>query len=411
MLRYLYYNDFHTGPRTCDIRVGQKIEGTESHSFFRLDNTRLLVLVSVIVLASMIDSQIGYIADFIPDKIATPEGIALFIGMNAVLAIGGYLLLAHIHARNKTRRIWDLKLGMTHVGITVAHYALIAIIAVVIVQILAISQYDILTLYATHFISYGVWIGVLSMLSWVFFVWYRSARNSMVLVLALSMVAYVINGGLGLANFIAFLQLQPDVITSDRVAFFPEFDPESSQQQVNLFYQIAGFIAYVLSWIGIVMLLRPYIKRIGKIKFYALMGIPLVFYFANYPLFVLGYFTPAGESDLDIMNYILITGFAGVLSGIMFGVAFISVARTLQKNSLVREHMMMAAFGFIIFYVAGSATVSQAAYPPFGLASVAFVGLSCYLIYSPLFISSNCFPRSRLASIRQKNSGRISKPA
>lgn len=391
--------------------MGQKIEGTESHSFFRLDNTRLLVLVSVIVLASMIDSQIGYIADFIPDKIATPEGIALFIGMNAVLAIGGYLLLAHIHARNKTRRIWDLKLGMTHVGITVAHYALIAIIAVVIVQILAISQYDILTLYATHFISYGVWIGVLSMLSWVFFVWYRSARNSMVLVLALSMVAYVINGGLGLANFIAFLQLQPDVITSDRVAFFPEFDPESSQQQVNLFYQIAGFIAYVLSWIGIVMLLRPYIKRIGKIKFYALMGIPLVFYFANYPLFVLGYFTPAGESDLDIMNYILITGFAGVLSGIMFGVAFISVARTLQKNSLVREHMMMAAFGFIIFYVAGSATVSQAAYPPFGLASVAFVGLSCYLIYSPLFISSNCFPRSRLASIRQKNSGRISKPA
>jgi hypothetical protein len=365
--------------------MGQDSEGSESHSFLRLDGTKLPILVSVIVAVFVIDSQIGYIADFIPDRIATSEGIVLFIGIDVVFAIGGYLILFHIRERNKTSRIWSMKLGTTHIGISIAHYALIITIAVVILQIFAFAQYSIITLYAAHFISYGVWIVVLGMLSWAFFAWYRSSHNSMVLVLALSMIAYVVNGALGLANYVAWLQLQPEIIASDSVAFFPEFDPESSQQQINLFYQIAGYVAYVLTWIGTVMLLRPYIKKIGKIKFYALMGAPMAYYFANFPLFVLGYMTPAGENDLDIMNNIIITGIASVFSGIIFGVAFLSVARTLQKKSLVREYMMLAAYGFILFYVAGSTSVSQAAYPPFGLASVAFTGLSCYIIYAGLY--------------------------
>jgi hypothetical protein len=57
----------------------------------------------------MIDSQIGYIADFIPDKIATNGSMALFIGMNVVFAVGGYMLLSHIKRRKKQAEFgaWD----------------------------------------------------------------------------------------------------------------------------------------------------------------------------------------------------------------------------------------------------------------------------------------------------------------
>ena len=50
--------------------------------------------------------------------------------------------------------------------------------------------------------------------------------------------------------------------------------------------------------------------------------------------------------------------------------------------------MIIAAYGFILFFIAGSSTASQAAYPPYGLASISFVGLSCYLIYSGLYSSA-----------------------
>ena len=39
--------------------------------------------------------------------------------------------------------------------------------------------------------------------------------------------------------------------------------------------------------------------------------------------------------------------------------------------------MIIAPYGFVLFYVAGSAVVFQAAYPPYGLAAISFAGLSC----------------------------------
>jgi len=88
------------------------------------------------------------------------------------------------------------------------------------------------------------------------------------------------------------------------------------------------------------------------------------------------------------MTNILIFSFAGILSGIIFGAAFLSVARTLRKDSILRNYMIIAAYGFVLFYISGSATAAQAAYPPFGIVSVSFVGLSCYLIYIGLYSSA-----------------------
>ena len=371
-----------------------KVESALSSS--RFSDKKLLLLMSILVVTFLIDSQIGYIADFIPERLATNEGIALFIGIAVVFAIGGILTLEYVKTKTKESRARVLHLHATHIGVTIAQYVLIAIIAFVIAQILVTAQYNTVMIAAALSISYGLWIITLALLSRAFLSWLRSSRsnvtvskrNVMVLILALSMIAYVVNGVTGLANFLLMLQEQLEVVTSVDVAFFPEFDPESQQQQINTVYQIAGAIAYVLTWIGTVMLLRPYMHRIGKIKFYAIMGSAMVYYLIQYPLFVLGYVTPTGESDVEVMNTIVITGIAAVFSGIIFGAAFLSIARTLQKGSALREYMIIAAYGLLLFYVAGSATATQAAYPPFGLASVSFTGLSCYLIYTGLYSSA-----------------------
>jgi hypothetical protein len=374
-----------------------KAESVLSRS--RLGGKKLLLLMSIVVITFLIDSQIGYISDFIPDRLVTNEGLALFIAIAVVFAVASVLILEYVKAKSKESRARALYLHITHIGVTVAQYVLIAIVAFVIAQILISAQYNAVSLVVAISISYGLWIITLGLLSRAFFLWIKSSRSSgnattaskrnvMVLILALSMVAYVVNGVTGLANHLAILQQQLEVVTSADVAFFPEFDPESLESQIDTVYQISGSVAYVLTWIGSVLLLRPYIHRIGKIKFYAIMGSAMVYYLISFPLFVLGYTTPAGETDTDVMNNILIVGIGSIFSGIIFGVAFLSVARTLQKGSALRDFMIIAAYGLLLFYVAGSAQVSQAAYPPFGLASVAFTGLSCYLIYTGLYSSA-----------------------
>jgi hypothetical protein len=117
------------------------------------------------------------------------------------------------------------------------------------------------------------------------------------------------------------------------------------------------------------------------------MGAAMVYYLVSFPLFVLGYFTPS-EEDLDAMTNILIFSLGGIFTGIIFGAAFLSVARTLEKETALRNHLIIAAYGFLLFYIAGSAMATQAAYPPYGLISVSFTGLSCYLIYVGLYSSA-----------------------
>jgi hypothetical protein len=208
----------------------------------------------------------------------------------------------------------------------------------------------------------------------------------MVLLLAASMVAYVINGALALTTQINLLSQRNSVIRSGDVAVFPEPGVATIGDTILIAYQIASAIAYVLTWIGTVMLLRPYMKKLGRIKFWTIMAAAMVYYLITFPLFILGYFNPS--ENVDAMTNILITSMSSVLAGIIFGAAFLSVARTLQTGSVVRNFMIIAAYGFVLFYIAGSAMVSQASYPPYSLAALSFTGLSCYLIYSGLYFSA-----------------------
>ena len=110
-----------------------------------------------------------------------------------------------------------------------------------------------------------------------------------------------------------------------------------------LLYQIASTIAYVLTWIGTVMLLRPYMKRFGRTKFWVIMATVMAYYLITFPLEVVGLLTYE-DSEMSIINNIIL-GLASVLTGIIFGAAFLSVARTLRSGSSVRNHMIIAAYG------------------------------------------------------------------
>ena len=355
----------------------------------RFESRKLLILMVVVITAITIDSQIGYIADFIPEKVSSDAGVATFILMAVIFAVTQYFILGYVKQTNKENRPRSkaLHLGITHSIVTIAQFILVGILGFVIVQIIMMQQYNILTLYASYVISYGLWIATLGLLAKAFFSWYRiSNKNVMVLILALSMIAFVFNGAANVAYYFSVLSEQKSVVTSSDVAYFPEFDVEILVSQVNLVSQASNIVSYVLIWIGTVKLLYPYIRKFGKVKFWAIMVAPMIYYLINFPLFVLGFFTPS--ENIDAMTNIIIFNFATIFTGVIFGVAFLSVAKTLKKDSDLRNHMIIAAWGFTLFYIAGSTVAAQAAYPPYGLASISFVGLSCYLIYSGLYSSA-----------------------
>lgn len=357
-------------------------------AYLELDSDKkLFTLILVAIVAITVDSQIGYIADFIPEQISSNGGIAVFIAIAVIVSITQYLILAYIKQSNKDIETRQPNLRLLHIGVSLSQYFLIGVIAIIILQILLANQYNIITLYIVHAISYGLWIVALALLAKAFFSWYKpSNKDVMVLILALSMIAYVINGITGLASYFDMLEQQKPIISSSDIAYFPEFSIESIGSQINLVYQIAGSVAYILTWIGTVKMLHPYIKKLGKIKFWIIMGVAMIYYLVSLPLFVLGYLTVS--ENVGAMTIVFINSMGSLLSGIIFGAAFLSVAKTLRKDTSLRKHMIIAGYGFVLFYIAGSAAAAQAAYPPFGIVSVSLTGLSCYLIYAGLYSSA-----------------------
>ena len=353
----------------------------------RFDSENLLILMGVVIITILVDSEIGVIADFIPEQLSSSVGLATFIGIAIIFAVTQRFILSYIKQSNNEARPKAFNLDLAFWIVSIGQYILVVILAFVILQIIIAQQYSTVSLYASHVISYGFWIVILGLLARAFFSWYRlSSKNIMVLILALSMIAYVINGIAGLAYHFDILTQQKPVVTSNDMAYFPEFSIGTLGSQIDIIYQVAGGAAYVFTWIGTVKLLYPYIKKLGGVKFWTIMGGAMIYYLISFPLFVLGYFTPS--ANVDAMTNILIFSLGGIFTGIIFGAAFLSVARTLRKDTALRNHMIMAAYGFLLFYIAGSATAAQAAYPPYGLASVSLTGLSCYLIYSGLYSSA-----------------------
>jgi hypothetical protein len=341
----------------------------------------------VVIITIIVDSEVGFVADFIPVQLSSSTGIAVFIAIAIIFAITQYFILAYVKQSNKETRARALHLDITPIIVSIAQYVLVGMLAIVILQMLTAQQYNLTTLYISYAVSYGLWIVTLAILARAFFSWYRrSGKNVMVLMLTLSMIAYVVNGVTGLATYIDFLTQQREVITATDVAYFPEFSIASIGSQIVTATVIVSSVAYILTWIGSVKLLYPYTQKLGKIKFWIIMGAAMVYYLVSFPLFVLGYYTPSEK--VDAMTNILIFSLGGIFTGILFGAAFLSVARTLQKGTALRNQMIIAAYGLLVFYIAGSAVAAQAAYPPYGLASVSIIGLSCYLIYTGLYSSA-----------------------
>ena len=62
--------------------------------YSRFDSDKkLFILMLVVIVTITVDSQIGYMADFIPEQMSSRSGVAIFIGIAAIFVITQYLIL------------------------------------------------------------------------------------------------------------------------------------------------------------------------------------------------------------------------------------------------------------------------------------------------------------------------------
>ena len=79
----------------------------------------------VVIITILVDSQIGYIADFIPEQLSSSVGDAAFIAIAIIFAVSQYFILGYVKQSNKEAKARALYLDLTHKIVSIAQYVLI----------------------------------------------------------------------------------------------------------------------------------------------------------------------------------------------------------------------------------------------------------------------------------------------
>ena len=352
---------------------------------------KLFAIFLIVMVALTIDITIGTTQDFLIDFAISTEGIVLFMFIAAAYIIGSYLMIRTVRTQSEeVHTASNPNLSILGKIISPVHYVLMAIIAIIVLQIVATSQYYTNLLPVAYAISYSLAIFLLGLLAYRFFTWFRINRSLPILLYGVAAAVMVINSVATVVLFDIILLQKPTIVNREsEVIYQGNFEAENPLSILSTMMAITMNAYFVLVWAGTILILRHNIERIGRAKFWPLVILPILFFMGFYITF----YETVNPTQFDPENLpplaiILIILYSAMAAGILFGAGFLSIANSLRTKAAIRDYMLTTAFGFMIFFVSSGATIGQAGYPPYGLANVLFVGPAAILIFTGLYRSA-----------------------
>ena len=355
----------------------------------RENNNRTILIIFCIVMAFLIpDIMINYVSDFIVPILISDWSIFFFVMICAVFGVGQFFIMRFVSENSREIRAKDRHLNVIHMIVTVAEYLLVAIMVYIVLEILVTSSYHTVMLTAVTDITGFLTVGILCLCAQRFFSWFRTNKNSLVVLLYASSFALFAFGlfFISVNEFFLMSEKEPLRTPQSEVTFPSDyFEPGSFLANTFDTYQYTYTIAFVILMAGTALLLHHYSKKIGRIKFWLIVSLPILYKVStsleNFGLITL-------DTDTELFYYWLISSLSTSAGGILFGVAFWTAAKTLREDSVVRKYLIIAAFGFVLHFISNNLTLTAASYPPFGIATLIPLPLSAYMIFLGVYCSA-----------------------
>ena len=173
-------------------------------------------------------------------------------------------------------------------------------------------------------------------------------------------------------------------------------------ESLSTVFDALSLSSFLLMWIATAIFLSQYRRKMGRIKYFLLMSISMIYYV--FPL--QGYF---GDVFFNLLQsslvtysiiYILIFSTTKQVGAVLFSLVF-STASTLVYDNRIRKSLLISAIGVaILFGTFEIAPLQYHVYPPYGFITRAFIPLGAYLLLVEVFTSAKVI--SRDAAVRRE---------
>jgi hypothetical protein len=353
-----------------------------------LKSYKLIVVIAGILTATLVlDMELSNVADILHKDISSPTGVGVFILISLVYLILQFLLLqfsrqntADLRARRRGIKIIDKFVFEVQISI-------IIIFLLIIAEIITLKVYEVFFLTLITIVSNLSTLVIMLFLFKRLVQYYKSHPQRTILSYAISALIISVTALITIFFMVPVLVLHSHSVSPDSEVVFPTFVPGSLLDKLNYAYYILSVLSFLSVWAGTVTLLAHYAKKVGRTRFWILMVLPLAFYLGQIAVISLQIPLPFVGLDqtLFIFYYRLIFTISSTIGGVLFSQPFFLVARSIPHESNTFRHLIILGIGMVLFFVSGSATVYHAPYPPFGLPTVALIGISSYLLFLGLY--------------------------
>ncbi|HLN33892.1 MAG TPA: hypothetical protein VK250_01270 [Nitrososphaeraceae archaeon] len=243
-----------------------------------LSNNKSIFLLIISMLTIIImDGSLAIFCTPRSNRIINISNTELYLIYSVIFIISNIVIL------NIVRNIKsNLKNKYFYFIILITQVLLSIILATIYGQMIFYSNYSNFFIFLTVFTSFLTSIGFLSILTVKLLRWFSDTPNYLILVYGIAISLFILNTIIGLLYVTQALSTHNDIIkpSSCRAIFASIFsvNPDLSIYLSN-FYDITSIISFIAVWFVTTFMLKQYSRNIGKIKYWILVSIPLIFFY------------------------------------------------------------------------------------------------------------------------------------
>jgi hypothetical protein len=323
-----------------------------------------------------------------------------------IFVVSSTMLLNSVRKSISTDTYKPAPLGLRyfHGIISATQILTVAIILIIIFQMLILNKYSLILLRAQTYLSHISALVFLSFLVFLFAGWLTSKRNYIIILYTISFSLASINLVVSLIYLDSYFFISglPDVKPYPITAYVTNQPGLPFTESLSIAFDALSLSSFLLMWIATAIFLSQYRHKMGRIKYFSIMSIPLIYYI--FPLqgyFGDAFFTLLQSSPVSYsIIYILIFSATKQVGALLFSLAFWT-ASTLVYDNRIRKSLLISSIGIAILF--GTLEISPLqyhVYPPYGFITQAFIPLGTYLLFVGIFTSARNI--SRDAELRKE---------
>lgn len=346
----------------------------------------ILTFTAVLILDSTIVKFSTYSDRSFPSTI----NFWIFITFCIIYGLGSNILLNFVKNTSSLSFYKPLlKIRYFYYIIFVIQTSILSITLLIILQMIFLQKYSIFLLNAATHISHLSALFFLIMLVFVFVSWLRSRRNHV-------MLLYTIAFSLIASNIIvSFIYLEHHFSRSlvPNIRYFPitffvtQFTPSQWSESLSLIFEILSFSSFLAMWSATITLLYQYRYKLGRMKYFILMSLPLIYYLFPLEAYFGNIFSPLIQnSPISFgVTYTIIFSATKQLGALIFSLTFLTASSLVSRDS-IRKLLLISAIGMAVLFGSIEITTLQyKIYPPFGLISESLMPIGAYLFFIGMF--------------------------